>query len=491
MNFSARFAACCLSLSVAGCGGGGGTPAVGAAQQSTPPTATIGGTLSLPGGRVLAGIGVTAYRTNDHVLFSTVTDAGGHYSFTGLQATSTLTYEIYPNDARHAYQPRAGAGMTTARVDHNALYRTVIRATPASGATLAGADFDAIDPANAPVSLARTGQRTSYASGDDAALGRGAAWPTTRFVDADDGTVADRLTGLVWLKDAGCLGTSDWNAALAAVAQLATGRCGLADGSRAGQWRVPSVVELESIVDVSQSAPALPAGHPFTGVATAYWSATTYRGSTGNAWAIRLSDGRYLNDSVANAKASAQLGVWAVRDGATATVPLRATGQIIAFAADDDGTTRRGIALPDLRFVDNGDGTLTDATTGLTWLKRGDCLHDTWSGVLTAVAALASGQCGLSDGSTAGSWRIPNRAELLSLADRAIDNHAADWARTYRDESGAVERLPVFASFLSDEYYWTSTTIAGATGSAWTVFSCDFGVYDTPKTATGYALAVR
>ena len=37
----------------------------------------------------------------------------------------------------------------------------------------------------------------------------------------------------------------------------------------------------------------------------------------------------------------------------------------------------------------------------------------------------------------------------------------------------------------------TSTTDASDPTEAWTVFSCDYGVYDTPKTAAGYTLAVR
>ena len=41
------------------------------------------------------------------------------------------------------------------------------------------------------------------------------------------------------------------------------------------------------------------------------------------------------------------------------------------------------------------------------------------------------------------------------------------------------------------EYYWTSTTDAADTTEAWTLFSCDYGVYDTPKANTGYTLAVR
>lgn len=481
-----------VAIGLAACGGGGGDsgPATGGAQSSAPPSASVSGTLALAG-RPLAGVTVTAYRTNDHVLANTTTDANGRYAFPSLWATGTLLYEIYPADPHHAYVPRTGAGGSVARVDHNALHRTVIRVTPAAGATISTADFDAVDPASPPVALARTGQRTSAAPGDDAALARGTAWPTPRFVDGHDGTVTDALTGLVWLKDAGCLGSTDWNAALSAVAQLAAGRCTLTDGSRAGDWRLPNAAELESLVDVSQSAPALPAGHPFASLGDGYWTSTTYRGVTGSAWAIRYSDGRWLNDGVVNAKATGTLGVWAVRDGGSAAVAPRATGQFIAYGTNDDGTVRKGVSAPDLRFVDDGDGTVTDTLTGLVWLKRGDCLHDTWTGVLGAVATLASGQCGLTDGSNAGAWRIPNRAELLSLADRALDNHAADWARTYRDESGAIERLPVFTNFVSDQYYWTSTTNAASPVTAWTIFSCDFGVYETAKSSVGYALAVR
>lgn len=39
--------------------------------------------------------------------------------------------------------------------------------------------------------------------------------------------------------------------------------------------------------------------------------------------------------------------------------------------------------------------------------------------------------------------------------------------------------------------YWTSTTDASVTTEAWTAFSCDYGVYDMPKSGIGYTLAVR
>jgi hypothetical protein len=44
---------------------------------------------------------------------------------------------------------------------------------------------------------------------------------------------------------------------------------------------------------------------------------------------------------------------------------------------------------------------------------------------------------------------------------------------------------------VGNEYYWTSTTDAAKVSEAWTVFSCDFGVYDFAKANAGYSLAVR
>jgi len=69
--------------------------------------------------------------------------------------------------------------------------------------------------------------------------------PADRFVDNGDGTVTDTNTGLVWLKDAYCFGLpgpyDNWNDAMALVAGLSDGQCGLADGSSPGDWRLPTL----------------------------------------------------------------------------------------------------------------------------------------------------------------------------------------------------------------------------------------------------------
>ena len=128
--------------------------------------------------------------------------------------------------------------------------------------------------ADAPAPVARTGQTIVYETDDDGDRQAGIAWPRPRFTDNGDGTVTDHLTGLVWLRDAGCL-DANWEEALAHANTLAEGSCGLTDGSAPGDWRLPNARELSSLIDRSQIHPALPPTHPFTGVSGGYWSSTS------------------------------------------------------------------------------------------------------------------------------------------------------------------------------------------------------------------------
>jgi hypothetical protein len=248
--------------------------------------------------------------------------------------------------------------------------------------------------------------------------------------------------------------------------------------------------ELESLIDESASNPAVSAGSPFSNVNGIYWTSTSYYGGiTGSpiAWAIRMSDGRYINDGTTNVKQNGSLGVWAVRGSGGGAVQLQATGLYMPFIAGDDGTVQAGVPLTFPRMRDNSDGTVTDTMTGLVWLQQANCINDTWAGALADISALASGQCGLTDGSTAGSWRMPNRKEMESIADRAQNNQSE-----FFDTNSSISSMnAVFSNFIQQQYYWTSTTNASDVSEAWTVFSCDYGVYDILKANTGYTLAVR
>src|SRR5262249_1064289 len=157
--------------------------------------------------------------------------------------------------------------------------------------------------------------------------------------------------------------------------------------------------------------PALTPGHPFLNVSEeVYWSSTSYFGGQGgspNAWAIRLADARYMNDSVSNNKTNTYNWVWAVKSNEAG---MQSTGQYVSYVAGDDASTQKGIPPAFPRYIDRGDGTIADTVTGLIWLKQADCIHDTWDGSLNALSALSDGQCGLTDGSAAGDWRMPSRS---------------------------------------------------------------------------------
>jgi hypothetical protein len=146
----------------------------------------------------------------------------------------------------------------------------------------------------------KTGQTASYSPGDDGEQERGIEWPTPRFMDNGDGTITDNLTGLIWMKDANCEGKKDWDSALGFCNDLASGQCGINDGSTAGDWRLANRKELESLLDLSQFDPSLPAGHPFTSVelTTAYWSSTTFAKQDTSAWGVRLYNGGLDNGGI-------------------------------------------------------------------------------------------------------------------------------------------------------------------------------------------------
>jgi hypothetical protein len=158
-----------------------------------------------------------------------------------------------------------------------------------------------------PCPVAKTGQTPSYRTGDDGDLETGTAWPNPRFTDLSDGTVKDNLTGLEWVKAphslSGNSGTMKWISAIDFCNNLVY--AGHSD------WRLPSIKELESLVNCGAYNPALPAGHPFAGVQNGlYWSGTSFAIDTDYAWLVGMYNGYvlYFNKS-------SNFYVWPVRGG--------------------------------------------------------------------------------------------------------------------------------------------------------------------------------
>jgi len=182
-----------------------------------------------------------------------------------------------------------------------------------------------------PAPVPKTGQTTCYmdngteidcaGTGQDGDHQAGVPWPNPRFTDNGDGTVTDNLTGLIWLKNANCFGTRTWTQALSDCNGLESPSCGLSDNSTAGDWRLPNVKELQSLIDFEYYGPALPntagtgkwtEGDSFTGVQSSeyYWSSTTLADYPAIAWYVFMSHGAVVYISKTNSRY-----VWPVRGG--------------------------------------------------------------------------------------------------------------------------------------------------------------------------------
>jgi hypothetical protein len=158
--------------------------------------------------------------------------------------------------------------------------------------------------------VVQTGQEVARIPGDDGDLRKGLEWPDPRFTDNGNGTVTDNLTGLVWDKNADRHGDMLWAEACSACAALADNQADLTDGSRPGDWRLPNVREMLSLIDYSQFRFALPQGHPFIIVESAtHWTSTTTSDQPDAAYKMNTIRGRVHR----NFK-DGQYGAWCIRD---------------------------------------------------------------------------------------------------------------------------------------------------------------------------------
>jgi hypothetical protein len=164
---------------------------------------------------------------------------------------------------------------------------------------------------SAAVGLPASGQTKCYDTAGNVLNCNNAAWPGQdglyqatcpkqgRFVDNGDGTVTDNCTGLMWQKASpdlngdGAIDQSDqvnWQAALQYCDNL---KLGGPPGSEYGDWRLPNVHELQSIIDYGRSLPAVDPGFQiaFAGKDPYFWTSTTDDWFPSNAFTVRFDYG--------------------------------------------------------------------------------------------------------------------------------------------------------------------------------------------------------
>ena len=142
-------------------------------------------------------------------------------------------------------------------------------------------------------------------------------------------------------------------------------------------------------------------------------------------------------------------------------------------------------SIPDPRFIDNKDGTVTDSLTGLIWLKNTNCFGMmNWESARLAAKNLKDGDCGpdpaliLSDGSSAGDWRLPTMSELCMLID-------------FSRRAPALPSGHMFSA-VPPGYHWSATRLDYHSGTAWIVyFESGTTCYEDVTKQAGHILPVR
>jgi len=188
--------------------------------------------------------------------------------------------------------------------------------------------------------------------------------------------------------------------------------------------------------------------------------------------------------------------VWATYPAEVArtgqTICYDASGAVIACAGTgQDGDWLAGVPWPDPRFIDNGDGTVTDKLTGLEWAKDANLMKTrdpsfdadgtagdgsiTWQHAIDYVAKLNNEKyLGYSD------WRLPNINELESLANAALYGPALPQGHPFTN----VKSLG----------YWSATsgandaanTLVAGTNGAWVIVMYDGRVNNNYKSDDSY-----
>ncbi len=257
------------------------------------------------------------------------------------------------------------------------------------------------------------------------------------YVDNGDGTVTDNVTGLMWQKTPGDKMNYDQALAGANSSNLA----GYDD------WRVPTIKELYSLILFSGSD-ASTCTEVATCSAIPFIDTTYFDFEYGDTTIERVIDAQYLSSTK-------YVSLTMNRDETAFGVNM-ADGRIKGYGLVLHGSQKtffvlyvRGNPAYGLNnFVDNGNGTITDLATGLTWSQNDSGTDLAWADALAYCENLTSG--GHDD------WRLPNAKELQSLVD-----YTRSPATT---NSAAINPLFTVSSIVNEggdndyPYYWSSTT---------------------------------
>ena len=299
------------------------------------------------------------------------------------------------------------------------------------------------------------------------AAGSGLPNPAS-YTDLGNGSVQDNVTCLTWQKTENSPAASTFGVAMPDTLPNNETYCaGLASSNYAGfsDWRIPTRVEMASIVDYTRTSSALNAIFPAE--ASGYdrtfslWYETIAgikldAGNNSFGWVYNMSSGLTSNAYAAYAS----------------------TAKVRCVRGNGAGETLMEQAVEPPNHYTIASGEVTDNYTGLVWQQTFSASSMAWSG--------GAGYCS-SLGLNGHTWRMPSLNELATLVNEAKVSPAVN-----------ATAFPGVVSCGSTTWYWASEAYAGGSTNDWGINFCDgYTGYNAGASGawnyftTGYVRCVR
>jgi len=230
-------------------------------------------------------------------------------------------------------------------------------------------------------------------------------------------------------------------------------------------WRLPTIKEQYSLILFSGTDPSGYEGTDTAGM-TPFIDTDYFRFAYGDTDAgERIIDSQYASDTLYVYEESLLFGV------------NFADGRIKGYGISMPGGREKTLFVTCVRgnpdygtnnFSDNGDGTVTDAATGLTWSQADSGIGMNWEEALAWVQEKnAENYLGYSD------WRLPNVKELQGIVEYTRSPDTTN--------SAAIDPLFTCTSITNEAgeadypYYWSGTTHASWNGNSGSACYVSFG----------------
>lgn len=241
-----------------------------------------------------------------------------------------------------------------------------------------------------------------------------------RYDIATPGVVIDEITGVSWQRELEPTAGRSWPDADQYCKDL----------TLAGHddWRLPTRLELVSIVDFAAFDPAIDATAFPNTPAFGFWSGSLHADQPETAWLVYF------------------------KDGYTSFNQFAYSSQARCVRADSPPIA----AATGAHLLVGTDATVKDSDTGLTWKQSSEPARYTFEAATTQCEGLVYAEHD--------DWRVPSMTELQTLVDETVvpADTGEDAATTGRIDLAKFPDTP-------GEPYWTSSSYAGDPAMAWFV----------------------